>query len=254
LLAALIDVVAVLLGMVAVMIVTGGAAFAYVKVRGQRESSKTTAPGTAGEFWQSAWWRGAVQVATVGLAPVGRNWRGPGYRVLGLYRVDARTGAPVSIRSALMGAMFDSAWQAATSSLSRPHISREKERVTALQAEMKEIERNYADNEARQKALMQFYKTKGVSPLPACAWSLLPGSAGAAACPSLLTSRTDDSGPIDVNGRDRRPVVIDACGADKERALAQRLVAELRTRGMIRSDAIKASTSTRDSSAQHESC
>jgi 60Kd inner membrane protein len=172
LLAALTDMVAGLLGMVAVMIVTGGAAFAYMKLRGERRPSETKMP----EFWQSAWWRGASQVATVALAPVGRNWRGPGYRVLGLRRVDAHSGGPVSIRSAVVGATFDSAWRAATLSLSRPRLNREQERMTALQAQMKEIERKYgADAEARQKALMQFYKTKGVSPLPACAWGTLPG-------------------------------------------------------------------------------
>ena len=107
---------------------------------------------------------------------MGRNWRGPGYRVLGLRRVDARSGDPVSIRSAVVGAMFDSARQAATTSLTRRRLSREIYPVTALQAQMKEIERKYADDaEARQKALMQFYKANRVSPLPACAWGLLPG-------------------------------------------------------------------------------
>lgn len=171
----LIDVVAGLLGMVAVMIGTVGAAFAYMKVRGEGTPSKAKAPGTGGEFWQSARWQRAVQVATLALAPAGRNWRSLGYRLLGLRRVDARADAPVSIRSAVVEAIFDSVWQPATNSLSRPRLSREKERLTALRTQMEEIEREYAaDEEARGKALMQFYRTNRVSPLPVWGWSVLP--------------------------------------------------------------------------------
>jgi hypothetical protein len=59
--------------------------------------------------------------SSIGLAVAGRNWRGLGFRVVGLCRVDALTGGPVSLHGALLGQLFDQAWQAAT--LAGPVIS-----------------------------------------------------------------------------------------------------------------------------------
>jgi hypothetical protein len=47
-----------------------------------------------------------------GLVVAERNWRGPGFRVVGVRRVDAQTGGAVSVRSALLGVLFDQVWQA----------------------------------------------------------------------------------------------------------------------------------------------
>ena len=96
--------------------------------------------------------------------------------MLGLRRVDARSGGPVTIGGAVAGAMLDFARQAGTKPLLRSRVRREHERLSALQPQMKEIGHKYAaDPEARERALMQFYKTNRVNPLRGCALPLLHG-------------------------------------------------------------------------------
>lgn len=96
--------------------------------------------------------------------------------MVALRRVDARNGGPVSVDSAVAGATYDLVRQAATSWLSRARLRREHERLSPLQAQMKEIRRTYAGNrEEEQKALMEFYKTNRMSPFPGCAWAFVPG-------------------------------------------------------------------------------
>jgi hypothetical protein len=82
-----------------------------------------------------------------------RNRRGPGYRVLGLRGVDASTRGPVSIRSAVVAAFFDSACQPATNSLPRPQLNREMGRMTAVRPQLKEIEREYPLTQRRGNRL-----------------------------------------------------------------------------------------------------
>ena len=75
---------------------------------------------------------GALQGASAGLAIAGRNWRSPGFRLIGLRRVDADTGGVVTIRSALIGVLFDQAWQAAWRPLFRSRVKRHQTRLRAL--------------------------------------------------------------------------------------------------------------------------
>ena len=206
LLAGVIDMAAGLLGMVAVMIVTVGASLRVHEAARRQRAVQT----------QSAWNRWgvlAVDVVARGAAgrdarfrPGGRNRRGPGYRVR---FASGRCQHPWSGQhpQRRRGRVVRLRLEPATNSRSRPHPKREMERMTALRPQLEEIQREYpADAEARQQPLIQFYKTNRVSPLPAFTWSLLASSGGAACCPSLLTSRTDDSRSSDAHAGSCRPV------------------------------------------------
>jgi hypothetical protein len=115
----------------------------------------------------------AIQGAAAGLAIAGRNWRGAGYRLVGLRRVDARTGGTVTTRSALIGVLYDQAWQAAWSPLITSRIQRRQDRLRALAPQLSAVQRAHGtDPQARQKAVMEFYKTHDVNPASGCGWML----------------------------------------------------------------------------------
>jgi hypothetical protein len=118
LLAALVDAAVVIGGLVAVVGLAFAGAVAYARFRrdedddedeqeddadGDKQDEPSDMHCTTGEFHQSPELRAALYGASAGLAVANRNWRGPGFRVVGLRRVDAQTGGIVSGRSALMG-------------------------------------------------------------------------------------------------------------------------------------------------------
>jgi hypothetical protein len=126
-----------------------------------------------GELLRSGALRPAFWGAGAGLAIANRNWRSPGFRVVGLRRVDARTGGPISLRSALIGVLFDQARQAATRPLFRSRAHRGRARMAELAPTVKEIEHRYAgDREARQRAVKEFYKVNDVKPFAGCGWQV----------------------------------------------------------------------------------
>jgi hypothetical protein len=178
-LAGLIDVVVFLLGTLGVVIATVAATAAYMWVRGDRDRSDADSDPDASEasptFLQPRWQQAALRVATYDLAIVSRNWRSPGYRLLGLRRIDAR-GGPVTARSALVGTTFHHLRESLTSPLVRSRVDRERASLTAIQAQMKELERKHADDpDALKKATKQLYQANHVNPLRTCAWPLLLG-------------------------------------------------------------------------------
>jgi hypothetical protein len=85
------------------------------------------------EFLQSPLLRASLLGVSAGLAVANRNWRSPGFRVVGLRRVDARTRGPIRVRSGLIRVHFDQARQAATRPLfrSRAHRERDRNRIAA---------------------------------------------------------------------------------------------------------------------------
>ena len=116
----------------------------------------------------------ALQGAATGLAVAGRNWRGPGYRLVGLRRVDAQTGGAVTTRSALIGVLYDQAWQAAWSPLISSRMQHHQDRLRALEPELSAVQRAHgADPQARQKAVMKFYKNHDVNPASGCGWMVV---------------------------------------------------------------------------------
>ncbi len=114
---------------------------------------------------------GAVRGASAGLAIAGRNWRSPGFRLIGLRRVDAHTGGVVTVRSALVGVLFDQAWQAAWRHLFRSRVKRHLTRLRALAPQLRAVERRYrGDPEARSRAVTEFYQSNPVNPAGGCGW------------------------------------------------------------------------------------
>ena len=117
--------------------------------------------------------RAALWGASAGLAVAGRNWRSPGYRLLGLRRVDARTGGAIGVRSALAGFLFDRARQATAGLLFRSQMRRGPDRMSELAPGLQAIERAHAtDPQARQRAVSEFYRANAVRPTATCGWIL----------------------------------------------------------------------------------
>lgn len=128
--------------------------------------------GTHG-FLRSPLLRATVSGASAGLVVASRNWRSPGFRVLGLRRVDARTGGAITVRSALSGLLFDQAHQAATRPLFQSSVHRGQRRLRELAPSLKETEREHAtDPQARQRAVTEFYEANAVHALAGCGWQL----------------------------------------------------------------------------------
>jgi hypothetical protein len=97
------------------------------------------------------------------------NWRGPGYRILGLRQVDARTGGPVSIRGAFVSAAVKKIWIRSTRVLAR-HLDREHDnRAATIDAELEQARHAHAgDSEAMRRAAAEVYRRHGLNPTRAC--------------------------------------------------------------------------------------
>lgn len=202
LLAALVNAAVVILGIGVVVGLGIGAAVAYTRARGdgdedeadedEDEYEEDMSPlGSRGdrdgsddqddqsraiqhrtdEFPRSLLVRAALRGAGAGLAIANRNRRSPGFRLVGLRRVDARTGGPISVRSVLIGVLFDQAWQAATRPLFRSRVHRRLDRMAELAPKLKEIEHKYRDDlQARQRAVMELYEANEIRPFAGCGW------------------------------------------------------------------------------------
>jgi uncharacterized RDD family membrane protein YckC len=119
--------------------------------------------------WQLAMW-----VATAPLDIALRNWRSPGARAMGLRRVDARTGGPVSVRSALIHKAVEAASRVLNQRAHRPFYRRLTERRDAIQADMREARRAHADDpEARERAVAEVQRRHDIRPWGCCAMGLL---------------------------------------------------------------------------------
>lgn len=123
-----------------------------------------------------------------------RNMRSFGSRTAGIQVVDAQTGGPVSVRSAVIGAVVDSAWRklAVGQLTARPKARAEASRARrrALEPQLKEILRQHAGDHTEQaKIREEFYKTNGIRSADEA--QLLWGIAGGVLMPltSLLSTR-----------------------------------------------------------------
>ena len=89
----------------------------------------------------------------------------PGDRAMGLRRVDARTGGPVSVRSALIKKAVQTAARELNRSVQRPFRERSLERTRGLKAELKEArEIRAGDREAQKRAMAEVFKRNRVRP------------------------------------------------------------------------------------------
>ena len=128
---------------------------------------------TGRAFRHSRELRAALLGASAGAAVASRNWRSPGYRVVGLRRVDAQTGGIVSVRSALVGVLFDQAFQAVARPLFRSRAKRELDHMSSFATQLKSVEDEYADDpQARRRAVIEFCESNEVRPWVGCGWQL----------------------------------------------------------------------------------
>lgn len=100
-----------------------------------------------------------------------RDWRGPGAWMLGVRRVDAGTGGPVELRSAVVRGVVTTAWQLIGNWLFAPVHDRAGARRRAIEPEIEELRREHAgDQEALNLAMMRLYEEHKVN--PSCVWVL----------------------------------------------------------------------------------
>lgn len=120
--------------------------------------------------WRFAMW-GAGLAIEIGL----RNWRSPGARAMGLRRVDARAGGPVTVRGVLMRNAVDTASSELNRWVQRPFQERVAERQRALRAELMEVRRAQGDDdEAELRARVnEAQRRHNLSPWGSCGRGLL---------------------------------------------------------------------------------
>jgi hypothetical protein len=103
------------------------------------------------------------------------NRPSPGERLVRIRPADARTGGPVTLRQALVRQAARGLLAELSRKFLAPVQQRQKEKLDAVQPEVKRIQQEHAgDPEARQKALIAYYKTANVNPLASCAPGLIP--------------------------------------------------------------------------------
>jgi hypothetical protein len=121
-----------------------------------------------------------------------RNWRTPGDRAMGLRRVDARTGGPVSVRSALIRVAVHAASRELSRRFQSPLQQRSLERTRGLKAELKEArEIRAGDREAQKRAMAEVLNRSRVRPSASCGRALLSGTLGSVPLylPALWSAR-----------------------------------------------------------------
>ena len=137
-------------------------------------------------------WRLGLVAASVPVEVAIRNWRTPGDRAMGIRRVDARTGGPVSVQSALIKKAVQTASQELSRSVQRPFRERSLERTRGLKAELKEArEIRIGDREAQKRAMAEVLKRSRVRPSSSCGRALLSGTLGSVPLylPALWSAR-----------------------------------------------------------------
>jgi hypothetical protein len=131
----------------------------------------------------------ALSVSSLGAAAATRNTRHPSFRLLRLRLVDSRTGGEVSVRSAVVGRLFDTGWRAATRRLLRSRTTTDRKRLEALRSQIEEIAHRHADApEARARALSDLYDATDVNPSGAFAREVL-STIVSSSIPTLLLWR-----------------------------------------------------------------
>ena len=118
--------------------------------------------------------RVGFRVAWVPIEVRMRNWRGPGDQAMGLRRVDARTGGPVSVRGALVSEGVRTAWSELNRLVQRPSQRRFEERRRFVKAELSEARGYHAgDAEAQKRAMFEVAKRYRLRPWSWCARGVL---------------------------------------------------------------------------------
>jgi hypothetical protein len=129
-------------------------------------------------FASSPHWQAAKRGASAAAAVATRNWRSPGYRILGLRRVEVRTGGPVSVRSSIVECAVSRTLAQLSLQLTQPWQARSRRRFQAIHADIEELRRAHPDDPtAQQRAMAELLKRGDVNPMASCLVPLLPGFA-----------------------------------------------------------------------------
>ena len=105
-----------------------------------------------------------------------KNRVGFGARVIGIRRVDVRTGGPITARAALIGHLVMSCQQFAVKQILAPisKRSRSKRMNPEFQAELRELKRLHADDpKALEEAMARLYRDHNFNPCTSCLWPVL---------------------------------------------------------------------------------
>jgi hypothetical protein len=111
--------------------------------------------------------RGTIAAASRGVQVAGRNWRTPGMRLLGLRRVDARTGGPVGVLAAVSATTVDTLVELVAWSLGRRGRETAEAARTAAEQEIARVRDSGLDGEALSQQAMDAYRRHDVSAWPA---------------------------------------------------------------------------------------
>jgi hypothetical protein len=111
--------------------------------------------------------------ATSGLVTLAMpNTRGPGMRVMHIRRADARTGGPVTLRSAIIRQLVGLALGRLGVRVWRPAFERYQERSKTLAAEHQEFRRRHPDDPEADAAFFSSHSNTGVA--SCCGAMLVP--------------------------------------------------------------------------------
>jgi uncharacterized RDD family membrane protein YckC len=95
-----------------------------------------------------------------------RDWRSPGQRVVGYRRVDARTGGPVTLRSAIAGQVAGLGWSRLTRPIRERVIRSHGARAEIARRRIEEIKALHTDRERMIEETMRIYREENVSCVP----------------------------------------------------------------------------------------
>jgi hypothetical protein len=114
-------------------------------------------------------WRWAITAAGAGAQVLQRNRRSPGDRLLGIRVADVRTGAPVSVRSVLVGQAVSTAESWLIRRAVRPLKQRSDARMKPVNEAVREIRRRHGDDEeAAAQAIKDYYEANDINALSSC--------------------------------------------------------------------------------------
>jgi uncharacterized RDD family membrane protein YckC len=114
----------------------------------------------------------ALGWAMRGTALLLRNRRTPGQRLLGIRRVDARTGGPVPLRAVIVRQLWDLGYERLQRPATRRAVRRQTERSAEARRRIEEFRATHAGDTARiQEETMAIYRETGTS----CVQPLLAG-------------------------------------------------------------------------------
>lgn len=101
--------------------------------------------------------------------------RGPGFRIVGIRLVDARTGGPVSLRQATVRVSAQRVWPPLVRRFTSRPLKAQQARQQEMRSRIEALKREYGeDREALQLAITEAYRETQIRPYTACLPALIP--------------------------------------------------------------------------------